>query len=342
MKNTNNHKTACVNKKFIQHLGPSRSITVVSSIWRTCLSKAQASQGKKKTWFQSWILSMQRRIHKKARHFGLDAVQESKGVKRASRMGEYGERVTDAADTAMRQEGWQNLGFAQNRPARPKSSGGFTIVELLIATAVFSLVLMTALAGFLQIGRLFYQGVSSTQTQSVVNQLFQDIVGNFQTAANISSPQNAGGYSYYCIGNSRYTYNIGKKVNLADTPKHAPLAAGGNFGLLKDVLPGATACATPCDDLAGGACPAGAVAFNQPIEILGNNMRLESFNLQQNLSVSPNFYNVSVVVAYGDDELLDFTVANDPSTVFCKGGSSNQQFCAVSRLATGVYRGQGP
>lgn len=223
---------------------------------------------------------------------------------------------------------------------RPKSSGGFTVIELLIATAVFSMVLMTALAGFLQIGRLFYQGVSATQTQTVVNQVFQDVVGNFQTAANVSSSQNPSGYSYYCIGGSRYTYNIGQRVVLSATPNRAAPASGGNFGLLKDVLPGSAACATPCDDLGGTSCPAGSVRFNNPVELLGDNMRLESFNLRSNPAISPNFYDVSIVVTYGDDDLLDYTSPEDRSTVFCKGNSFSLQFCAVSRLDSGVYKGQ--
>ena len=337
-KNTQNNKTPLVSK--VNKASPTR------------LRKMQGNKPNRNNWFQSWMPKI-------ARAFDLDAVQghstlrdepsgsDSKRSKeeRASRMKEYGERASYAADAAMRQEGWQSFGFAQSKPARPKVSGGFTIIELLIATAVFSIVLMTALASFLQIGRLFYQGVSTTQTQTVVNQLFQDIVGNFQTAANISPAQSdgkPGGYTYYCIGNSRYTYNIGQRVILAGLPNHAQLASGGNFGLLKDVLPGATACATPCDDLGGSVCPAGAVPFKSPIEVLGDNMRLESFNLQQSPSVSPNFYNVSVVVAYGDDDLLNYTDPKDPSTVFCRGGSFNQQFCAVSRLDSGVYRGQGP
>lgn len=222
----------------------------------------------------------------------------------------------------------------------PKSSGGFTVVELLIATMVFSIVLLTALAGFLQIGRLFYQGVSATQTQTVANQILQDIVGNFPTANSVSPAQNANGYAYYCVGNSRYTYNLGQKVVSSASPNHASPATGGNFGLLKDVLPGASACATPCNDLDDSSpCPAGGVRFESPVEVLGDNMRVESLSLQSNPSVSPDFYNVSLVIAYGDDDLLDYTNAQDRSTVFCKGNSFNQQFCAISRLATGVYRG---
>lgn len=220
-------------------------------------------------------------------------------------------------------------------------SAGFTIVELLIATSVFSVVLMTALAGFLSIGRLFYQGVSSTQTADAANQLLSGVVGNFQTANNVTASLSVNGYTYYCIGNNRYTYNLGKQVGSSAIASHAAPPAG-NYSLLKDVLPGSDACATPSDDINTGVpSPPGSVRFNNPVELLGNNMRLNLFTIQSIPSISPNFYNVSIVVAYGDDELLEYTNPSDLSTVSCKPGSSAQQFCAISRLSTGIYRGQG-
>ena len=328
------------------------------------LDAVQGSHSNKKTWFQNWLLSTisyrgtEQNVEVLRRASTTDKNRKTSFAnstwcmclskvlgsqeKRESRISSTVNELRTQLTQQFAKSAGGASGSARRQAGAAHVPGGFTIIELLIATAVFSIVLMTALAGFLQIGRLFYQGVSTTQTQTVVNQLFQDIVGNFQTAANISSLQSTNGYTYYCIGNSRYTYNIGKKVILADSPNHAALASGGNFGLLKDILPGATACAPPCNDLGGGACSAGTVPFKSPIELLGDNMRVESFNLQQNPNVGPNFYNVSVVIAYGDDDLLDYTNPKDHSTVFCKSGSFNQQFCAVSRLDSGVYRGQGP
>lgn len=219
---------------------------------------------------------------------------------------------------------------------RQVTAHGFTITELMIATAVFSVVLLTALAGFLAIGRFFYKGVSVTQTGTVTHQIFADITGNFQTAANISGVQNANGYSYYCVGNTRYTYKIGQLVNLSAAPDHS---SGGNFGILKDTLPGSNGCATPCDDTHSVSCPAGSVKFTNPTEMLGDTMRVESFVVQSNSAVSPNFYNVSIIIAYGADDVLGYANSLDPTTVYCQGNSATQQFCAISKLNTGVYRG---
>lgn len=226
-----------------------------------------------------------------------------------------------------------------SRPVWRKAYG-FTIAELMIATAVFSVVLLVALAGFLDIGHLFYKGVTTTQTGGTANQIFTDLTGNFQTATNVTNAQSANGYTYYCIGNSRYTYNIGQRVTSV-AASHASPSSGGNFGLLKDTLAGTNnACATPCDDInTGNSCPSGAVRLNNPTELLGDQMRLEQFSIQPNAGVSLNFYNVSIIIAYGDDSVLNYTTQGDPTTVYCAGKTNIQEFCSVSKLDTGVYRG---
>src|SRR3989304_3767728 len=56
-----------------------------------------------------------------------------------------------------------------------KSQGGFTVSELMIATAVFSILLLLSLAGFLQIGQLFYKGTNITQTSDAANQVVKSL-----------------------------------------------------------------------------------------------------------------------------------------------------------------------
>lgn len=234
---------------------------------------------------------------------------------------------------SMKRAGWQ--GSISKR--KIERGSGFTIMELMIATAVFSVVLLTALAGFLQIGHLFYKGVSTTQTGAAAQQIFSDIAGNFHDSNNISQVQSANGYTYYCLGSSRYTFNIGKEVRTSDSPNHKSPASGGNYGLLKDELPGSNGCATPCDDInLAVPCAAGTVRFNKPVELLGDQMRLSAFSIQPNVAVSPNFYSISIVVAYGDDDLLN-NATN--SSAACKDDSDGRQYCSVTALNTGIYRG---
>jgi prepilin-type N-terminal cleavage/methylation domain-containing protein len=224
-------------------------------------------------------------------------------------------------------------------------SKGFTIIELLIATSIFAVVLIVALGGFYGIGQLFYKGVTASQTQVIAQDILNDISGKVQLAASVSPLQQGNGYNYFCAGGNRYTFIINQKVDLSATPDYS---AGGNFGLVKDNLLGAGACAAPCTS----SCPGGSVPINDasnPTELLGDNMRIDQLDIEIPYDSSglfnPNLYNIKMVVVYGDDSALDYTVTSpttDYSTVFCTGSSNQQQFCSVDRLNTNVYRGIHP
>jgi prepilin-type N-terminal cleavage/methylation domain-containing protein len=227
------------------------------------------------------------------------------------------------------------------------NESGFTLAELSIASAVFSIVLLVALAGFLQIGHIFYKGVTVTSTQETANQIYQDISGYFQTASEISpklaSPVN--GYYYYCIGGARFTYNIDKVVNEGANPDHS---AAGNFGILKDILPGGSACAAPCNDLPGPgpgpqpSQPCNGIRFQNPQELLGDKMRVLKFDICPGSCAAPtssNLYNISMLLAYGDDEVLGTQTPGDPTTRYCLGGSVNQQFCSFATIDAGIFKG---
>lgn len=212
---------------------------------------------------------------------------------------------------------------------------GFTIIELMIATSVFSIILLVALAGFTSIGRIFYKGVTINQTQDITSQILTDVSQNIQSAASISSNSSSphyltgNGYNYYCVGGTRYTVNLQHELNTSQAEDYS---VGGNFGLVRDQLPGATACAAPCATSSG--CPSGTLSFNHPVEMLSNKMRLMRLDIA---SVNGRLYNVSVVVAFGDDDA--FSNINDADKITCENGQGAQAFCSVNKLSTGVYEG---
>lgn len=219
------------------------------------------------------------------------------------------------------------------RPLRlaKSAASGFTIIELLIATTVFAVMLLLAQSIFVQIGHLFYRGVSITNTQETANHVFQDITGNFQNAETVNSGSTS--YTYYCIGNARYTYQLDKPVDTSAATDHS---AGGNYGILKDILPGAgNACAPPCDP--SGSCPNGSVPFKNPVELLGDKMRVGQFSISQSTTTS-NLYNVSIIIAYGDNDSVTYRTTGDPSTIACASDRQNN-FCAVSSINTSVFKG---
>jgi len=202
---------------------------------------------------------------------------------------------------------------------------GFTLIELLIATSVFSLILLVALAGFAGVGSLFYKGVAITQTQSISSQVMDSLRSNIQSAVSVLGPlRSPGGLNYYCVGGVRYTYNLNYEF---DTTK---AESASNFGLVKDTLPGSGGCSPPCFS----ACQAGETLINKPQEILANKMRLVKFQVN---AAGGQLYNVYVNVAYGDDD--SFSNLNDPDNIVCKGGLSDQRFCAVIKMSSSVYEG---
>lgn len=212
---------------------------------------------------------------------------------------------------------------------------GFTIVELLIASAVFSVVLLVALAGFLQIGRMFHKGTSQAATQDVAKQIMNDISDSLQNAASVTTTKSHEDFQYMCIGNTRYTFKIGRAIKTTETN----FSANDKFGLVKDKLPGSNACARPCPETPAP-CDDGETRWQSPIEMLGNNMRVQALSVQPNPSISPDYYTVNLVVAYGDDDLLELANSSDPASIRCKGTTrQNMQFCAVVPYSTSLKRG---
>lgn len=216
---------------------------------------------------------------------------------------------------------------------RGTSQRGFTIAEVSIASTIFAVVLLIALAVFFGISRLFYKGVSQNQTQEAAQQIMQDVIGSFQPNTNVSANQTGNNYTYHCIGNTRFTYHLNSKINTDNAPNHA---SGGSFGILMDTLPGnGNSCAPPCSDTDINICqfpnvPLG--RYSPVVELLGNNMRVSRFDIQP---ASNKLYNVTLIIAYGDDDLMDLT---DPTNPVCKN-QRGSEFCAVNKITTSVFQG---
>jgi prepilin-type N-terminal cleavage/methylation domain-containing protein len=94
---------------------------------------------------------------------------------------------------------------------------GFTIIELLVATSIFSLVLLVILASFLQIGRMFYKGVSVSNTNESARSLLDSITRDVRFGQSPTGVKNEGGKSYFCAGSHRYTFALNQPPTTART-----------------------------------------------------------------------------------------------------------------------------
>lgn len=205
---------------------------------------------------------------------------------------------------------------------------GFTIVELMIATTVFSIILMIAIFGIINIGRAYYKNITASRTQETTRQIVDDISASLQLtgdSVHFTPAAEPGDTGKLCIGDSRYTFVKDQQIT-----KNNPSAVG----LWKETE-------TTCS---GNPTPNG-------VQFLAENMRLLELNVD---CENGSDCSVEVRVAYGDNDLLNYyndagdTIIDvdgdgaadgrDVEKGFCRLGVSGNQFCSVSGLETNVFR----
>lgn len=207
------------------------------------------------------------------------------------------------------------------------TTAGFTIVELLIATLVFSMVLLLIAVGVLQFNHAYFSGVTQSNTQdtarSVLENMSQAIQFSGGTITTNLGTTKSGPYSTsgFCLGTVRYSYVTGWELAAkTNKTKHQT-----NHALVED-----------SNGNCGGKAPqsfAGALAAGS-VELLNSDMRLSKLSVTA-VPGSNNLFKIDVRVVYGDDDLL--TNPPDGANTTCVQGSGDQ-FCAVSELSTVVQQ----
>lgn len=191
---------------------------------------------------------------------------------------------------------------------------GFTIIEMLIATAILSTILVLITMMMVNIGSLYYKGINQSKiqgtTRSVTDELAQqlellDSPIRRQSAAPAGEPNNKA----LCLGTTRYTYAVDKQLRNSE---HVLWRDNGG----------------------GGTCVAIALNTGVPsaggVELMPPNSRITHLSVSD---TSP--YEIIFSTAYGDTDLLN-GVGLGVNTR-CKGGK-DQQFCSVANLQTIVAK----
>lgn len=232
----------------------------------------------------------------------------------------------------------QKLSIADSTQPIAAQLAGFTIVELIIATVIFSAILLICTTGIIQIGRFYYKGITSAKTQEVARSTIDDISRSIQFSNDdvrpLPNPASAtyGGATYYswCVGEIRYSFILNSQL------KTNPNSTSGNpqtrHALWLDSLTSNLAACVPLD--LSKPTPQDSNTdknFKAARELLSENMRLQAFNIVQSATVS-SLYNIQLRVAYGDKDLFDNTTGN------CVSSQQGGQFCATSELNTSVTK----
>lgn len=205
---------------------------------------------------------------------------------------------------------------------------GFTLIELMIATAVLSTILLLATIMMANIGRLYQKGITQAKMQQNIRAINDDIAEQLKlnsgpathTYTDNSNPNPANPQAW-CIGTTRYTYI--EHVRPSDT--------GYKHILWRDFIPPGTCKPARLTQVnPSQALVAGDVAGTDGTELLTTKSRISHFTIAQ----SNSSFDIAIAIAYGDDELLQDPNGDNPR---CLGGSGGE-FCATAELSTRVVK----
>jgi len=207
---------------------------------------------------------------------------------------------------------------------------GFTILELLVSTAVFATVLLLCSMAIIQVGRMYYKGIIANRTQNAARSVVEDASQAVQFGSMSGSnfyrsgpPTTYSGITVksYCVGEVRYSY--------------APntVALGTSSGRIPHVLwkdkPGVNAVCTPLNLTIAN--PGGVSGQ----EMLGDAMRVVQFVLTQDTS---NLYSIKLTVAYGGSNDVFDNTSGSPNYNICASSSMGGQYCSVSIINTSAAK----
>jgi hypothetical protein len=211
---------------------------------------------------------------------------------------------------------------ARNKRASKANSMGFTIIELLVATTVFSVALVIFLSAFIRVGQMFYKGVNIANTQEAARTMLQDVSDDIQ----FYNEAPIIGTNYFCIGNHRYVYNLHAQVQ------------PGTFGIAKQNI--------GCPSPANSPVPTDPSQYE---ELLGPEMQVNKLNIGCNNKLCT--VNL-LVVYYGSDKHVFFSSlpgyindtndsaynADQAPDARCTGVQNDTQFCATADYSSTILQ----
>jgi len=224
---------------------------------------------------------------------------------------------------------------------------GFTILELLIATMVFSVIFLSATTAIIQIGKLYYKGVVSGRTQETTRTIADSISQQLQFSydgltigANKIYPVTKvtpvgtitnQTFKSYCIGTTRYSYVLNRQVSDKNVGKIDVAALRLSHALWRDTITTGALCGAAN---LGAADPSMGTGGSNGSELLAVNMRLSQFSL--NCDAVTHLCTLNLGVIYGDNDLLTPVPTVAPPTQCASIIGS--QWCATSNLTTSVFK----
>ena len=206
---------------------------------------------------------------------------------------------------------------------------GFTIIELLIATTVFSTVLLIVTYGIIQISKMYTSGFIQSQTQnnaiSISNKIAQDIefsiTSSINTEQKVTITKNGSPttYYYFCTTNNEYYY----------------IPSGSLYQIpIADLHSSCTSPASIINNATLASETNNLLSSNGNMVILNHSLYDSSSSM---ISVDGNsgLYTVSLDVLYGNSSNLEYN--KNTGQYNCKATVLVGPFCAIYPLTTQAY-----
>lgn len=208
-----------------------------------------------------------------------------------------------------------------------KNQNGFTIIELMIATMVFSVVLMICTYGLLNISRTYTKGITTNRTQEVARSIINDISDNIRFSGGKFSQLSTlpNGSSGFCLGSTKYSFITDHQL-ISSSPDTATQESS-------QVMRAEAECN-------GASEPRDMRGSMGGREMLGERMQLANLevcglNHSGDCQAGPSgLYKITIRVVSGTDDLFE----DNNIEKNCATGRAGGQFCAVSELTTVVKK----
>ncbi len=216
---------------------------------------------------------------------------------------------------------------------------GFTIMELMIAISILSIILLISSMVLVGIGNIYSKGADLSNVQNVTRNIIENVTSTVQFSgaqlnngaiAPVTQDYSFDGknvpVSAYCFGQVRYSFVTGFLPNgwshLLWLDKM--VTQSNCFPLnISEVVPS-------CD----GDLNCIASQSSSGSELIGPNMHLANFKIVQ---YNPQLYGISVGVAFGQEDMF-VSSGNTPRLVkdnnYQCSDNAGQQYCATSYLTT--------
>ena len=220
-----------------------------------------------------------------------------------------------------------------------QTSNGFTIIELMIAISILSIILLMVTFVLMNIGELYTKGINVANVQDDTRNIIQNITTSIQYSgtqmqtgsSSVNDVTTTGSVNVtlhaICFGDVRFSYVTG----FYSLP-HV---------LWKDIMAGQGTCepldifmSTPeCDPFGTGyttACLPSVTGSGS--EMVGPHMHLASLDVQP-YPFTNNLYFIRVGLIYGSQDLISQRTPFQHGNYICSS-RIGQQFCATSTLST--------